>query len=280
LRFFKRYRPTTINTNDPPQDWGDKDGWDRYFRAELEAGRTSPYPHFVVLRFLSYVQNRGGRVWFPGCGLDPYPRTYAEHGCHVLATDFSPVAVSFQNWIAEGFREDEGPTEAKGVLVVAEHDFVQNPIDEKFDVVINCSAFDGLSPDAMLAAARHFHAALRTGGACLIDTLNTRDDQMNLMEDSLLAAGFFVPHHTSKRWYREQLEATGIGYGMVLGHPHVLAHNKYPRWRYTKFAERDQKILNGLHAQYLLRCQDEADKVQERMKDPTTIVARIIGSSG
>lgn len=41
-----------------------------------------------------------GRVWFPGCGLDPYPHTYAERGYTVFATDFSSVAVGYQQRLA------------------------------------------------------------------------------------------------------------------------------------------------------------------------------------
>ena len=58
----------------PPKDWKDKEAWNRYFDAQLFAGRTPSYPDFVILRFLSFSQKKGGRIWFPGCGLDPYPR--------------------------------------------------------------------------------------------------------------------------------------------------------------------------------------------------------------
>ena len=262
MRFFKRFRKTTI-LNSPPQDWGDKDGWDRYFNAELLAGRTSFYPDFIVLRFLSFVHEKGGRVWFPGCGLDPYPWTYAKNGCQVLATDFSPVAVHYQK---PTLQEGEAFTEAHGSLVLTEHDFVQRPVDEKFDVVINCSAFHGLSPDAMFAAARHFHAALRPGGACLLDTINIQGDRQNVMEDSLVAAGFFVPFLTSERWLRKELEGTGIGYAMVLGHPHVLAYNPYPRRRRKEFADRDQQILDDLHTEYRRRYQDEVPEVRNGLE--------------
>ena len=120
MRFLNLFGKTK-KTNNPPEDWADKDAWDRFFNAELLAGRTSPYPDFIVSRFLNFVHQQGGRVWFPGCGLDPYPRTYAEQGCRVLATDFSSVVVKYQQRLADGFLADAVSTNSKGALVVAEH---------------------------------------------------------------------------------------------------------------------------------------------------------------
>jgi len=50
-------------TNRAPQDWDDKDGWDRYFNAKLSAGRTLGYVDTIVLRFLSFAHEKGGRIW-------------------------------------------------------------------------------------------------------------------------------------------------------------------------------------------------------------------------
>src|SRR5262249_1338288 len=148
---------------------------------------------------------KGGRIWFPGCGLDPYPKAYAERGCNVLATDFSSVAVRYQQRLAEAFSEENPSAKDRGAFAVAEHDFTQGAPDGEFDVVINCRGFQGLSSGAMRAAAGHFHAALRPGGASIIDTMNVQGDDRNLIEDSLMAAGFFIPFQKSERWYRQQL---------------------------------------------------------------------------
>ena len=279
MRFLNLFGKTK-KTNNPPEDWADKDAWDRFFNAELLAGRTSRYPDFIVSRFLNFVHQKGGRVWFPGCGLDPYPRTYADQGCRVLATDFSSVAVKYQQRLADGFLADTASANSQGALVVAEHDFVLNPVDEKFDVVINSLAYQGLSPHGMITAARHFYTALRPGGACVIDTINVQGNRRNLIEDCLIAAGFFIPFQKAERWYREQLNATGIQYVMVLDHPRIPIGGQYPSNRFNEFAERDQKILDGLRAEYESRYKDEAAEVKERTEDPMTMVAHVVYATG
>jgi WD40 repeat protein len=89
--------------NSPPTDWSDKAAWNDYFNAELTPGSIPSHAFYndaIVLRFLSLAHEKGGRIWFPGCGLDPYPKAYAERGCKVLATDFSTVAVAYQRRVA------------------------------------------------------------------------------------------------------------------------------------------------------------------------------------
>ena len=78
----------------PPRDWGDKSAWDSYFDTELHNNRRFSHPEPIVLRFLAFAREKGGRIWFPGCGLDHYPLTYARNGCRVVATDLSSVAVN------------------------------------------------------------------------------------------------------------------------------------------------------------------------------------------
>ena len=214
-------------THSPPKDWNDKDAWDRYFNAELLAGRTPSDPDFIILRFLSFVHEKGGRIWFPGCGLDLYPYTYAQPGCKVLATDFSSVAVRQERLAADFLKKNES-ARVQGTFAVAEQDVTQYAPDGEFDIVINSRAFQGLSSNAMRAAAGHFYTALRTGGACIIDTINVQGHNRDLIEDSLIAAGFYIPFHKSERWYRQQLDSTGIVYEMVLGRPHIPNRDQYP----------------------------------------------------
>jgi hypothetical protein len=268
-------------TNLPPTDWCDKDAWDRYFNAELSADRTLEYPDFIILRFLSFAQEKGGRIWFPGCGLDPYPYTYAQQGCQVLGTDFSPVAIRYQRRLATAFlKETESAKKPNGTFVVAEHDFTQALPEGEFDVVINCRAFQGLSPPAMRAAAGHFYTALRPGGACILDTMNVQSQAQNLLEDSLIAAGFYIPFQKSERWYREQLEGTGIVYGIILGCPRIPAWGQYPPEYFTEFAERDQQILDSFHAEYQRRLQEETAEVNAIVNDRVTLVAHVVYATG
>jgi len=270
----------TSMTNCPPIEWTDKDAWDHYFEAVLLAGRIASYPDPIVLRFLKFAHEKGGRIWFPGCGLDPYPTTYAKHGCKVLATDFSPVAVKYQKQLAAAFQKEAESAEVHGTLVVAEQDFTQCSPDGKFDVVINCHAFQGLSSSAMVAAARHFYVALRPGGVCIIDTMNVQGNRRNLIEDSLIAAGFYIPFQKSNLWYSEQLNATGIAYWMVLGRPRILAQDQSPPEQSHELAERDQQILDSLQVEYQCRCQEEAAEVTATTNDPTVIVAHVVYSTG
>jgi SAM-dependent methyltransferase len=266
--------------NNPPEDWNDRDGWDRYFNAELLTGRTAPYAERIVLRFLSFANEKGGRIWFPGCGLDLYPMTYAERGCKVVCTDFSPVAVRYQQRLATAFQQKVKSDEVRGTVAVIEHDFTLCAPDGTFDVVINCRAFQGLSANAMMAAAKNFYTALRPGGACIIDTMNVQGNRRNLIEDSLIAGGFYIPFHKSERWYRAQLDTTGILYWMVLGRPQIPARDQYPPEHFSKLAERDQQILDSLRVEYERRQQDEAADVNTRADDPEAIVARVVYATG
>ena len=267
-------------TNSPPKRWEDKDAWDRYFKAELSGGRSFPYPPFIVLRFLKIAHEKGRRIWFPGCGLDPYAYTYAARGCSVLATDFSSAAVRYQQQLSAAFLKENESAKVQGAMAVLEHDFTQDKPDGEFDVVINSRAFQGLSIGSMGAAAGHFHAALRSGGACIIDTINVQGHDRNLIEDSLIGAGFYIPFQKSERWYRRQLNSTGIVYGMILEHPRIPAGDQYPREQFAEFAKRDQQILDSFRGEYESRLKDEAAEVNAIVNDPATIVARVVYATG
>jgi hypothetical protein len=279
-----------------PLDWNDIRGWDRYLQAKASAG-PFPVPTVVgaqgweAVRFLSFVKERGGRVWFPGCGVDPAPRFYGFVGCTVLATDFSPVAVREQRRFAtlaaqtmfEGWSslvDINELSETSGRFEVAEHDFTTGIPPGVFDVVINCRAFQGLSATAMTAAARHFYAALRPGGAAIIDTINVQGKRRNALEDSLINAGFFLPFNASERWYREQLESTGIIYEVVLGRPLIPNRGQYPTEEFDEYLVRDRKILESYRAEYEARHHAEESSVGVILDSPDAIVAHVVYATG
>lgn len=283
-------------TTKPPGDWSDIAGWDRHYQTQCSEG---PFRVPTVIgpqgwqsvRFLSFVRKHGGRVWFPGCGIDPGPRFYGYVGSTVLATDFSPVAVRVQRRFAElapeimfgdwsSFVESNAPIEKNGCFDVAEHDFTTGAPTGVFDVVINCRAFQGLSPSAMAAAARHFFAALRPGGAAIIDTINVQGGRRDLLEASLIDAGFFLPFSTSERWYRAQLHSTGIIYSMVLGRPHIPARGQYPAEHFDEYAQRDRKILESFRTEYKTRLAAEEPTVRKVLDSPEAIVAHVVYSTG
>jgi hypothetical protein len=81
--------------NFAPTDRRDKNAWDQYFTAELQRNRSFDDPEEIILRFVPVAKEKGGRIWFPGCGVDSYPETYASKGFKVVATDFRRLLSSF-----------------------------------------------------------------------------------------------------------------------------------------------------------------------------------------
>ena len=281
---------------DPPIDWSDMKGWDHYFQ-----GKNSDKPFRVPtaigaqgwesVRFISFVTQRGDRVWFPGCGIDPGPRFYAFTGSSVVATDISAAAVRaqqgfgslspevmFEDWPA--FAKSNAPIKQPGSFTVAQQDFRTCRPPGVFDVVINCRAFQGLPPSDMSTAAKQFFAALRPGGAAIVDTINVQGKLRDHIEDSLLSAGFFLPFHLSERWYRNQLENTGIVYEMVLGRPLVPYRGQCPTERFDEYRARDEKTLSSFRGEYEARLAAEKPSVEKALDSPDTIVAYAVYPTG
>jgi hypothetical protein len=277
--------------NLPPEDWNDKTGWDRFFAAEADNSLPATASFCASLRYIEFARERGGRTWFPGCGIDPGPRAYAAVGCTVLATDISAFAVQWQNGIAsrpprecfadwQNFLMQNALTEEAGQFSCVEHDFLQAPPDETFDTVINCRAFQGLPPESMKLAAGNFFAALRPGGAAIFDTANVQGNDRNILEDALAGAGFYLPYAKSERWYRDQLDGTGIVHVMVLGHPRIPSWNQYPASHFNAFKKRHSETLESFRAEYEARREAEAVDVEAAQNDPAVIVAHVVYSTG
>jgi hypothetical protein len=184
----------------------------------------------------------------------------------------------FADW--SSFVKSNGPFEKCGHFEVAEHDFTIGPPTGVFDVVINCRAFQGLSPSAMNAAARYFFAALRPGGAAFIDTINVQGRRRDVLEASLIDAGFFLPFSTSERWYRAQLESTGIIYGMVLGRPQIPNRGQYPAEHFNEYARRDRKILESFRTEYEARRVTEEPSVRQVLDSHEAKVAHVVYATG
>jgi hypothetical protein len=96
----------------------------------------------------------------------------------------------------------------------------------------------------------------------------------------LIAAGFYLPFQKLERWYRQQLDGTGIVYGMVLGRPHVPAGDQYPPEHFTEFAARDQQILDSFRVEYERRLQEESAEVSAMVNDQATTVAHVVYATG
>src|SRR6185369_13510380 len=91
-----------------------------------------------------------------------------------------PADAVFNDWAS--FLSENDLEAEPGTLSVREHDFTEPPPGGQFDVVINRRAFQGLSPDPMADAARHYASALRPGGAAIIDTINVQGRRRDAIE--------------------------------------------------------------------------------------------------
>ena len=263
-------RPERV-PNWPPADWTDRDGWDRYFTGEVKEWGM-PTRDNVSRLLSSEARGKGRRIWFPGCGIDPHPASFAERGYQVLVTDFSKFAVKCQERLAEAFRSHSSPASPPGTFAVAEQDFTERGPAGEFDVVINRRAFQGLTAVAMAAAARHFHAALRPGGVCIIETMNVgASSRRNLMEGVLLAAGFYVPYHKTERWYRDQADEMAADPGMV---------RLPPPGGWKIYHKRRCEKRDALDAEYERRLEDEKAEVRLMLDNPATVVAEVRYGSG
>src|SRR5205814_6517573 len=115
-------------------------------------------------------------AWIPGCGLSPLPRLLAFLGLAVVATDASPVAVSFQ----QSRRNDVVPfaagweAVAGGSLAAEVHDFREGFRTDAFDIVVNVKAFQGFAVENMRRIAAVHARALRPGRWAYFDTMNVQ----------------------------------------------------------------------------------------------------------
>lgn len=193
-----------------PINWDDCEGWETYYQHCQDA--IGQFNHEVT-DFLSFCQDYSlKKIWFPGCGVSGAPHVYREFGFQVWATDIAPTAIEVQHSLSrfslaelcdkkvnEFYGKDFWdaffhihtlPKTSSGELNVMVHDFRSPFAEQDFDGIINCCAFQGLSPDSMDKAARVHFDALRPGGHAMFLTLNLAPG--GRMETSLRQAGFYV----------------------------------------------------------------------------------------
>ncbi|MEH1940399.1 MAG: class I SAM-dependent methyltransferase [Nostoc sp.] len=281
----------------PPENWDNHDQWNEYWANQSDALPQaevwSPWRNEPELRFIDFVRNQSQRkVWFAGCGISFAPIFYAYAGCNVLASDVSVVAIDFLRQVnQQGITSlvsnvEEMNTDLKMEQTQATdlrflvHDF-REPLDEyDFDVILNIKAYQGLPTTSMKQAATTFYKALKTGGYAIFDTQNVQGDYRNQIEDSLLDVGFYIPFHKSERWYREQLNSTGIVYVMVLGGPLIPQWGQYGDDDWNTRASQDQEILYSFYSEYQKQREQESKEVQEILKGKQTKIAHVVYNTG
>jgi Methyltransferase domain len=233
------------------------------------------------------------RIWFPGCGLDLAPWLYANLGCIVLATDISPYAVQSQNELLfENPMEilEKLPNVLKEMELLSQVRFVHPTIFvhdmrtafpfPQVDAIINVRAFHGFASDDMRQIALHYYETLSPGGFLICDTLNVQGEQRNNIENALVEAGFFVPGLQADQWYRQQLDATGILYMMVLGNPMIPHWGQYENKGGKDQEQKDREILRTFSAEYAERRKLNAAQDRANYKEGIDKIANVIYSTG
>jgi len=278
-----------------PSDWDNHCRWEAYYAAlpsddfwyENATTSTGSFPFDRLGAFLDDLHTRGWfNVWFPGCGFSPLPRAMSEFGFSVHASDIAASAIEFQTNNSDivkpllsgvAVERDDLPPGSLNPIV---HDF-RTPLEVTIDVIFNIKSFQALPKASMKAAAESHFKALRDGGIAFFDTMNVQGDRRDLLEDTLVDAGFYVPLHAHNKWYRKALADTGIPHMFVLGTPMIPQRDDYPYPHACGSAEynRDVGILRDLTAQYRENMQTEYDKEQELISDDAK-QAQIIYSTG
>jgi hypothetical protein len=214
-----------------PADYDDIAAWDRYHGHTMMAERIAS-----ARRALRYVPDleasRFERLWFAGCGTSLAPRSFAELGFEVVATDLSREALDMQ-WQSQrsvsaellhilyeqavsGLAPERG-----GKLEIVKHDLRVTMPKAPFDAVLNIKAWTGFSAEDRAAIARSHVDALRAGGWAIFETAGVLFEARDALEDLLLEAGASMPLNDCVRWYRRALAETGLPIAFVLGHPRV-----------------------------------------------------------
>jgi hypothetical protein len=213
-------------------------------------------------------------------GESPLARAIAHLGLSSIATDVSPIAVRFQRERSNVFARmlsELGPADPAGSFTAEIHDFRNEFRREAFDFIINVKAFQAFTTPDMTSIARVHAAALRKGRCAYFDTMNIQGEGRDRLEMALEDGGFVVPWIALDRWYRQELEATGIPHTFILGQPMIPFDGEYSC--NSPKRERDTAILREITAEYERRGEAEKE-AEEKRQSPDAKVAQVIYSTG
>lgn len=272
-----------------PLDWTDQQGWERYYASLYPNGKYTEHDRdtgsFFVDRLPDFVaclkQEGWTTVWVPGCGLSPLAKLLAGLGMNVHATDISSSAIAFQRGEANDITDLLKPLNVEGVqpgsLTCVVQDF-RTPYQENFfDLILNVKAFQGFPADAMAQIARSHFLALKPGRQAYFDTMNVQGERRDILEASLVNAGFVIPYYELTLWYRKRLQETGIPHLFILGQPRIPRQGVYATddalWK------QDRERLMQITREYQTRAQEQQEEEQKRIT-PEARVATVIYSTG
>lgn len=260
-----------------PHNWDDHAAWDEYFEAVREHERHLDAHEltFDIMMTLPFIQalQPGMTVWFPGCGASIGPHLCAALGFDVWASDASPVAIALQHELrAISWHDTITEPELKaqldavdqpGALHLFVHDFREPLPGLRVDCALNIKSFQGLPRSSMAAAARSHYEALKPRGIAFLSTVNVQGVRRDMIEDTLVEAGFVVPYYKSNQWFRAALNATGIPHIFILRQPRVTHYD--PRYEDDGGQDRlqaDQATLRSFIPEYQARLEAEREALQ------------------
>ena len=278
-----------------PPDWADPKSCEAHYASlrpndsdyQYAVKSCGSFPLSRINDLLGELRELGClRVWFPGCGLSPLPRALSLLGFDVYATDIASSAIQYQaentNFVRSLLDEASlGSTESAGDFFTSVHD-LRVPLGVSVDVVLNVKAFQWLPEDGMTKAAQSHFDALRDGGLAIFDTLNLQGETRDLVEESLVGAGFYLPLHEYGKAYRDELSATRIPYMMVFGDKPVIPSRDdypYPHKVGSPERNRDRDVLRDIEKRYRAGM-EAAYREEQASLPPEPKTAQVIYSTG
>lgn len=275
-----------------PKDWHNQKGWEKYYAALIrkgsyldEAKDTGSISFDRLPQFVEELKsNNFSNVWVAGCGLSLMPKLLAKGGLKVHATDISSTAIAFQRnnddpKVVALIQKSEVPASDSGSLTAEVHDFSQPYLETHFDFIINVKAIQGFERDTMRQIAKVHYDALKPSGQAIFDTMNVQGERRDMLEESVVDAGFFIPFYELNVWYRAKLRNTGISHFFILGQPMIPRSGIYQKDE-SKWQE-DTQVLRSIAAEFREKQQAEAETVKKHFaENPDTGTANIIYSTG
>jgi len=275
-----------------PTDWSDQQGWEQYYAALYPNGsyeRISRNTGSIsTIDLADFVEDLRAKqvatIWVAGCGVSLLPKLLVKAGFEVHATDVSQTAIEFQNnhdneRVESLLEKAKTPSRDSGSLVAEVHDFRRPYLQAYFDLIINVKAFQKFDQATMRQIARSHFQALKPSHEAIFDTLNVQGERRDMLEESLVNAGFFIPFYDLNRQYRQTLRETHIPHIFILGQPMIPRTGVYEqddaKWR------RDMQTLRAFAADYRQLQQNELAKEQKRLNESREVrLATVIYSTG